>query len=334
MADILSQSEIDLLLNSLSGDEASSASNSSSKDEDDVETKNSVIKEYNFARPPKFNKEQLRTLEIIFDNYARLVSSFLTGYLRTSTVIEVSSAEQLTYREFSNSLPNPVILSIFEMLPLKGSVILELSAGIGYSIIDRILGGPGLGLQRLRDFSEIEKVLIKRVVGQMLNYLIEPWENVVAIKPKLEKIETNPQFAQIISPNEMIALVSLKIKVGSVEGFMNFCIPHMVIESVMPNLNTRFWFVSSVEEERLNYKDTMGDDIEETDISVRSILGKTYISVNEFVDLQVGDVITLDSYVDSDLTVLVGDKPKFYGKPGIVKRKNAVLITGAVGKEN
>lgn len=263
MADVLSQSEIDLLLNSLAEPEGV-AQTTDDSDDDVVTRKQSVIKEYNFARPPKFNKEQLRTLEIIFDNYARLVSSYLTGYLRTSTTIEVGSAEQLTYREFSNSLPNPVILSIFEMLPLKGSVILELSAGIGYSIIDRILGGPGLGLQRLRDFSEIEKVLIKRVVGQILNYLIEPWENVADIKPKLEKIETNPQFAQIISPNEMIALVSLKIKIGSVEGFMNFCIPHMVIETVMSRLNTRFWFVSSVDEESLNYKDTMGEDIEET----------------------------------------------------------------------
>lgn len=332
MADILSQSEIDLLLNSLSQNKEEDTSNNGN-DNLNEESKQTAIKEYSFARPPKFNKEQLRTLEIIFDNYARLVSSYLTGFLRTSTIIEVSSAEQLTYREFSNSLPNPVILSIFEMLPLKGSVILELSAGIGYSIIDRILGGPGLGLQRLRDFSEIEKVLIKRVVGQMLTYLIEPWENVVDIKPKLEKIETNPQFAQIISPNEMIALVSLKIKVGSVEGFMNFCIPHMVIESVMPKLNTRFWFVSSVHEENESYKETMGEDIEDTKLTVRSILGKTYISVNDFIELQVGDVITLDSYVNSDLTVLVGDKPKFYGKPGIVKRKNAVLITGAVGKE-
>ncbi len=331
MSDILSQSEIDLLLNSI-GDKVPETKPSYNSDDD--KPKRNVIKEYNFARPPKFNKEQLRTLEIIFDNYARHVSSYLTGFLRTSTTIEVNSAEQLTYKEFSNSLPSPVILSIFEMLPYKGSIILELSAGIGYSIIDRILGGQGLGLARLRDFSEIEKVLIKRVVGNMINYLIEPWENVANIKPRLEKIETNAQFAQIISPNEMVALVSLKIKIGQVEGFMNFCIPFMVIEADMDRLNTRFWFTSSVDEEHLNYKDAMSEDIERTKLSVRSILGKTYISVNEFIDLQVGDVITLDSYVNSDLTILVGDKPKFYGKPGIVKRKNSVLITGAVGKED
>ncbi len=331
MADILSQSEIDLLLNSISDE---TVEVKPVVQQEDTAPKRNVVKEYNFARPPKFNKEQLRTLEIIFDNYARHVSSYLTGFLRTSTTIEVNSAEQLTYKEFSNSLPTPVILSIFEMLPYKGSVILELSAGIGYSIIDRILGGQGLGLQRLRDFSEIEKVLIRRVVGNILNYLIEPWENVADIKPRLEKIETNSQFAQIISPNEMVALVSLKIKIGSVEGFMNFCIPYMVIEGDMDRLNTRFWFTSSIDEEHLNYKDAMEEDLERTKLSVRSILGKTYISVNEFIELQVGDVITLDSYVNSDLTVLVGDKPKFYGKPGIVKRKNSVLITGAVGKED
>ncbi len=329
MADILSQSEIDLLLNNI-GDQPVEPVRPVVNEE----SRRNVIKEYNFARPPKFNKEQLRTLEIIFDNYARHVSSYLTGFLRTSTTIEVSSAEQLTYREFSNSLPSPVILSIFEMLPYKGSIILELSAGIGYSIIDRILGGQGAELQRLRDFSEIEKVLIRRVIGNVLNYLIEPWENVNNIKPRLEKIETNSQFAQIISPNEMVALVSLKIKIGNVEGFMNFCIPYMVIADDMDKLNTRHWFVTAEDEERLNYKDVMGEDIERTYLTVRSILGKTYISVSEFVELQVGDVITLDSYVNSDLTVLVGDKQKFYGKPGIVKRKNSVLITGAVGKED
>ncbi len=330
MADILSQSEIDLLLNNMPQESTPKPVFG----QDDEGSKKNVVKEYNFARPPKFNKEQLRTLEIIFDNYARHVSSYLTGFLRTSTTIEVNTAEQLTYREFSNSLPTPVILSIFEMLPYKGSVILELSAGIGYAIIDRILGGQGTGIARLRDFSEIEKVLIRRVVGNMLNYLIEPWENVNNIKPRLEKIETNSQFAQIISPNEMVALVTLKIKIGSVEGFMNFCIPFIVIESDMENLNTRFWYVNAIDEEKVNYKDAMEDDIEKTTLSVRSILGKTYISVNEFVELQVGDVITLDSYVNSDLTVLVGDKPKFYGKPGIVKRKNSVLITGAVGKDD
>ncbi len=329
MSDVLSQSEIDLLLSSIPENAPKQK-----KITEYERPKKNVVREYNFARPPKFNKEQLRTLEIIFDNYARHVSSYLTGFLRTSASIEVTSAEQLTYREFSNSLPSPAILSIFEMLPYKGSVILELSAGIGYSIIDRILGGQGVGLQRLRDFSEIEKVLIRRVVGNMLSCLIEPWENVASIKPRLEKIETNSQFAQIISPNEMVALVTLKIKIGSVEGLMNFCIPFIVIESDMDRLNTRYWFTSSVEEESLNYKDTMGEDIESTDLTVRSILGKTYISVNEFIELQVGDVITLDSYLNSDLTILVGEVPKFYGKPGIVKKKNSVLITGAVGKEN
>ncbi len=327
MGDILSQSEIDLLLNSLT--EGNVEQNSGLE-----EKKSNVIKEYNFARPPKFNKEQLRTLEIIFDNYGRIISSFLTGYLRTSTHIEVNKAEQLTYKEFNNSLPNPIILSIFELSPLKGSVILELSAGIGYSIIDRILGGPGLGIKKLREFSEIEKVLIKRVVNQMINFLVEPWENVLAIKPKLDKIETNSQFAQIISPNEMIALVSLKIKIGDVDGFLNFCIPHMVIEPVMGRLNTKYWFTSTSDEEETNYKDVVGERLESTKLMVRPILGKTYISVDEFIGLQVGDVISLDSFVDSDLNVLVGDHLKFYGKPGISKRKNSIQITNLVGKED
>lgn len=326
MGDILSQNEIDELLNAL---------NSGGTDNIVIAPTSHVkeAKDYDFARPSKFNKEQLRTLEIIFDNFARMVSSFLTGYLRTTCAVEVANAEQITYKEFNNSMVNPVILGIVDFSPLKGSILLELSANIGYSIIDRVLGGAGVGMKRLRDFSEIEKILLERICSQMLIYLVEPWENVVHVRPRLEKIETNSQFAQIISPNEMIALVTLSLKVGSSEGLLNFCIPHLVVEPIMERLNTKFWFAQNDEEDTDTYRDDLEIQLNKAQVPISAVVGKTSITVNDFINLQVGDIIPLDSYITSDLNIMVGNLLKFQGKPGVNRGKNAIQITSFLDKE-
>ncbi len=327
MGEILSQSEIDELLNQLT-----------SGGTDNIvvtpATKEKEAKNYNFARPSKFNKEQLRTLEIIFDNYARMVSSFLTGYLRTTCTLEVANAEQLTYKEFNNSLVNPVILSLVDLPPLKGSALLEMSANIGYSIIDRVLGGTGVTIKKMRDFSEIEKILLDRIIVQMLTYMVEPWENVIRFKPRLEKIETNSQFAQVISPNEMIALVTLSIKIGSSEGLLNFCLPHLVLEPIMDRLNTKFWFSHGDEEDSESYKEDLEAQLEKVNVPVSVVLGKTNIMVSEFIQLQVGDIIPLDSYITQDLNVMIGNLLKFQAKPGVSRGKNAILITQFLDKED
>jgi len=326
MGDILSQSEIDALLKSLSsGDEATAAN--------PFATGGKKTVNYDFARPSKFNKEQLKTLQIIFENYSRMVSSFLTGYLRTTTNIEVANAEQLTYNDFNASIPNPVILAVVEVVPFKGSIILDLSANIGYSIIDRILGGPGMAMEKLRDFSEIETILLERVISQMLTYLVEPWANIAEIQPRLQRVETNSQFAQIISPGEMIALVTLNIKVGGVEGYMNFCLPHYCIEPIMDRLNTGYRFGYSREEEGDVYKDTLEARLERAIIPVSATIGKTIISVGDFIGLQVGDIIPLDSYYTSDINISVGNLLKFKAKPGISKGRNAIQITSLIKRK-
>lgn len=323
--DILSQAEIDALLAQLS-----------SGDEDVIITPAASTKEarnYDFANPRKFNKEQLRTLENIFDIYARAVSSFLTGYLRTASHLEVASAEQILYRDFNLTLVNPVILSMVELTPLKGTTVVELSNNIGYAIIDRILGGPGLGLKKLRDFSEIEKILLERFMLQLLGFLPEPWENVLTIRPKLEKIETNSQFAQIISPNEMVALVVLNIKIGSAEGMLSFCLPHLVMEPIMEKLYTKFWYLQREEENKEAYRSKIEVELEKAMVPVSAVMGKTNIMVSEFVNLQVGDIIKLDSYTNSDVNVMIGNLTKFHAKPGISRGKNAIQITSLIEKE-
>nr|WP_317358315.1 flagellar motor switch protein FliM [uncultured Tyzzerella sp.] len=323
MSEILSQDEIDKLLNAM-------ASGNDVIEKDPIDEKKVSL--YNFARPSKFGKEQLRTLEIIFDNFARISSSFLTGYLRTTTNIEVISSEQVTYGEFNNSLLNPVVLSIINFSPFKGSVILDLSASTGYAMIDRMLGGSGETINKTREFTEIEVTLLSRIMDKLVERLEEPWQQVCEIKPYLEKLETNSQFAQIMSPNEMVALVTLSIKVGNVEGLMNFCIPYIVIEPIVGNLNTKHWFANSSENSDTQYRPFVERQLEEATIPISVIVGKTNITVDEFINIQVGDVIPLDSYVTSDFKVQVGDITKFYAKPGVNKGKNAIQITSIIRK--
>jgi len=327
VGEVLSQNEIDELLKAL---------NTGKIDLKDIQepSQQKHIKNYDFARPSKFAKEQLRTLEIIFDNYSRIISTYLSGYLRTATQVDVINAEAVTYYEFSNSLSNPVILSIVDFAPLKGSIVLDLSPNLGYSIIDRILGGRGSMIDKIREFTEIERILLERIVTQLIGLLKEPWENVIDLNPRLEKIETNSQFAQIISPNEMIALVTLNIKLGEVEGMINICIPHLVIEPIMDRLNTKYWFAVVEQEDKSAYKKFLEKRLEVAKIPVVTVLGRTHITVEEFVDLQVGDVIKLDSYINSDLEVLAGNLLKFYGKPGIHRKQNAVQITSIERRED
>jgi len=328
VGDILSQSEIDALLNALS--------NGTSEDivtSEEVPRKD--VKVYDFANPSKFSKEQLRTLEIIFDNYSRFLTSYLTGYLRTSVQAEVVNSEQITYNNFTNSLSNPAILGIVDFEPFKGSIILELSTNIGYAIIDRVLGGPGYPMSEIRDLSDIEKVLLERVFIKILELMPETWENVAQIKPKLDMLETNVQFAQIMPPNELTALITLDMNVGGVQGFFNFCIPYITIEPIAQQINAANWYGSKKnkkDEDNEVHTKQIEEKLEVTDVDVSAIIGQTRISVSEFVNLAEGDIIMLDSFVSSDLSVKIGELLKFKAKPGISHGRNAIQITSLVGR--
>ena len=328
MSDVLSQSEIDALLNAIN-----------SGDKDDISAEASTGKatavNYNFSRPSKFNREQLRTLEIIFDNFGRELTSFLTGYLRSNVEIEVINSEQITYKDFSMSLANPTILALVDFEPFKGSIILEMSSNIGYAIIDRILGGPGDPLSGTRELSDIEKILLERVFSQMLGFMPDAWANVAVVDPRINQIETNIQFAQVLPPNEMTALITLDVKIGSAKGFFNFCIPHIVIEPIAHKFSTTNWFSAHKSNDKEDlYKEQLEYRLEHTFVDVSAVVGRTTIMVSDFVSLQEGDIIPLDSYITSDLNVMVGELLKFTAKPGISRGKNAVQITSLIRRED
>lgn len=327
MSDILSQSEIDQLLNALNTGELDVEEIQSEKGE-------KQIKEYDFSRPSKFAKDHLRTLEIIHEHYARLLATLLSGRMRTSCQLEVINSEAISYSEFSNALSNPALLAILEVRPLKGNFVMEMSANIGFAIVDRLLGGNGSGIIHGRDFTEIEITVIQKIMSMMIDEMVEAWKNVVNIMPRLTQIETNPQFAQFISPTEIVALITLNLKIGSVEGLVNVCIPYITLEPIIDKLNTRYWF-SSIKETNVElYGQYIEKQIELSKIPMRVILGKTNISVDDFVHLQCGDIIRLERKITDEVEVLVGNIPKFYGKAGLSGGKNAAMITGVMNRED
>ncbi len=322
MGEVLSQNEIDSLLQALSTGEL---------DMDDMQNDGEKqVKSYDFKRPAKFSKEHLRTLEIIFEHYGRLLSTNLPVYLRKNIQVEVVSSETVTFSEFSNALSNPVLLGIVNFAPLNGNIILELAANLGYAMIDRMLGGQGSPLDKTREFSEIEMTIVEKIMIISMQLLREPWKNVVEINPVMERIETNAQFAQVIAPNDMIAIVTLNLKIGDTEGMMNICLPYFTLENIMDKLNTKYWYSTMQEDSDVNYQDYIQSLIKKVEIPVKAVLGKSTVSVNDFMNLQVGDIIRLNSRVDSELDVYVGNIRKFTALPGANKDVYAARVASVV----
>ncbi len=322
MGEVLSQSEIDNLLAALSSGELDTDELNGADDKQ--------VKDYDFKRPTKFSKEHLRTLEIIYEHYGRLLSTSMQVHLRKNVQVSVTSSETVIFSEFSNSLSNPVILGIVNFQPLGGTILIELASQLGFAMIDRMLGGAGDSLEKSREFTEIEMTIIEKMMVVCMQLMREPWKNVVEINPVLERIETNSQFAQIIAPNDMIAIITLNMKIGEVEGFMNVCLPFFTLESVMDKLNTKFWYANMQELDDEDFEEYIEALVKRVDVPVTAVLGKTSISVTDFVNLQRGDIIRLDTEVEQDLTVYVGNIKKFTALPGTSRDKNSVRITSVI----
>ena len=336
MSDVLSQNEIDKLFNAL---------NTGDLDVNDMVNEDSLkmIRNYNFKRPSKFSKEQLRTLESIFENYGRHISTYLSALSGNVVSVESIASEAVTYSEFSNSLSSPVLLSIVNVesshvhedaeKTLEGSILIDFSTILGFVLIDRVLGGQGTVLAQKRDFTDIELCIIQKVIKQFVRLLQEPFENIVDLHPMLHKIETNSQVVQIISPNETVALITLKIKMGEVEGMMNICLPYLVLEPIMDKLNTRYWFSNNHNNNLENQNKQIKKTLNQTQVCVQAILGKTSISVKEFLTLRPGDCIKLNNSVKSDLEVYIGDELKYTAKAGTLNHQKAICIKSVIKRE-
>lgn len=325
MADILSQKEIDALLSALDGGDVSAEE----IQDDRQEVK---IRDYDFKSPNKLSKDQLKTISFINDNYSRLLNTYLSGYMRAFTNIEVSSVEEVSYYEFINSISNPAMLAIINFDPLPGQIVFDISDRLSFAMVDRVLGGDGKILNTSRTFTEIEEILMTNLMKKMIEYMIDPWANVVELSPVLEKIESNSQFVQIASPNETVALVTFTAKMGDTEGLMNICLPHMVIEPVLPKLTTNYLFSTFKKDFDLEGKEKLEKRIKKTNVMSWVEVGQTFITVEDFIFMQKGDVIKLDRRIDEPLELKIEGKTKFLGLPGTYRNNMAFMVSKVVDK--
>lgn len=323
MGDVLSQAEIDALLSALSDGQVDAEEIKTTK----VQKK---IRVYDFKRPNKFSKDQIHSLENIHENYCRALTTYLSGHLHSLIETKVLSIEQITYDEFIRSLPSPTILGIFSMSPLEGTLLLEMSPSLAFTMIDRLLGGQGYGSEKNRDLTEIERTIVEHRVNQMINLLEESWVEVIEAKPELISLETNPQFTQIVAPNDMIVLVTLEVKVGEMVGMINMCLPYLVLEPILEKLNTLFLFSTQAKVTSPEQVNLIRKKIEWAKIDMTTLLGQSEILVRDLMELAPGDVIPLIQNVKEPLSVYVGNYKKFRGIPGLHGEHLAVQLTEIV----
>lgn len=327
MSDILSQNEIDALLSALSTGEVKAEEIKSQESDKKIQT-------YDFRRPNKFSKEQLHTLGMIHENFARHLTTYLSAQLRTLVQISVFYVEQMTYNEFISSVPNPSIISVMDFSPLKGAIIIEINPSIAYAIIDRLLGGPGEYTDKLKEPTEIEAGIIERVFRKMTYFIKNAWADIAQLNPIMEKLETNSQFIQLVSPNEAVALVTFNVKVGETDGMINICIPHIVIEPIISNLSARMWLSTSKKDSPIEVKRSIANKVRRMPTEIIAELGRTSITIADFINLRVGDVIPLDKDIHSGVEIHVENQMKFLGSIGTYHNKMAVKILKILPQED
>ncbi|WP_028595569.1 flagellar motor switch protein FliM [Paenibacillus assamensis] len=326
MVDVLSQNEIDALLAALSSGEMDA-------EELKKEETQRKIRSYDFKRAVRFSKDHIRTLTRIHENFARYLTTYFSAQLRTFVQINVVQVEQLPYDEFIRSIPKMTILNIFEAEPLKGRMVLEVNPNVALAMLDRLLGGAGIAPSKIQGLTEIETTVLERVFSRAFDSLHEAWKTVLDIRPRLESLETNPQFMQIVSPNETIALISLSTKIGDTTGMINLCIPHVVIEPIMPKLSVHHWFVSEKKMSEPIEVEKLRQRVTKAELPIVTELGQSHITVNELMQLTIGDVLPLQKKVNEGLGVFVGERLKYIATPGNVKDRLAVQIVDVIEGE-
>ncbi|HHU22261.1 MAG TPA: flagellar motor switch protein FliM [Clostridiales bacterium] len=325
MNDILSQAEIDELMKALITGEG---------DESQEQSKDG-IRLYDFRTANRFTKDQIRAINVIYKNFGHLLSNYLMGTLRANCDAEILSIEELSFNEFNNSVPSPVIIGIVNVTPFDGSIIMELSKEIAYSIISRVLGGTKEIPSEGRQFTEIELAIMERILWQMLKNLDEAWSKVMDVSSTLEKIETSMQFAQIVEMNDPVLLVTMNITIGNESGLIGFCLPHQAIEPFTKKLTTRIWYTSSTRKEVQKNPKNLMNSIINSAITVSTIFNPTEASVRDIMCLKVGDVIQLQHKVDEPVTVKFEHVPQFRASLGKYRNQCAVKILDVIrGEEN
>lgn len=319
MEEVLSQNEIDALLSAISSGEMSA-------DELKKEEKEQKVRVYDFKRALRFSKDQVRSLSRIHENYARLLTTYFSAQLRTYVNISVASVDQIPYEEFIRSVPKMTILNMYSLAPLEGRILMEVNPNIAYGMLDRILGGKGNSVNKVENLTEIETMLMSQLFEKATVNLQEAWSSLIEIDPVLEDFEVNPQFLQMVSPNETVVVVSLNTTIGETSGMINICIPHIVLEPIIPKLSVHYWMQTATKKRDPEAYEKLSNNIQTANVEAKTLLGNTNISIQQLLNLGTDDIIGLNQPIDHPLTLAINDEPKFYVQPGKFKNKLSVQV--------
>ncbi|WP_411170315.1 flagellar motor switch protein FliM [Clostridium sp. MB05] len=326
MAEVLSQSEIDALLSALSTGDVE-------PEELKEKEEKHKIKKYDFRSPQKFSKDHIRTLEMVHDAFARIISNYLSGQLRKHVKVDIQSVEQITYEEFIHSIPNPTILTVFKMPPLQGNILLEMNPQFSFQVLDILLGGTGNREESAKEFSEIDKNILSNITSEMIKSLVLAWDGILDVKPEFEVLETNPSANQTLAPNEPVALLSFSVELGKSTTYMNLCIPYLSVEKVLDKLVVQYWFKVDESELEDESREKLKKGIEPVEVNMHVELGKTQINVDDFLKLVNGDVLILDSQYSDPVKVFVEDEEYFIAKPGIMGKNIGIEFLDILDKD-
>lgn len=325
LTEVLSQDIVDNLLSSIEDIGSVEESSVSMYKDESISERN--IKLHDFRRPDRFSKEQMRTIEIMHETFSRLVTNNLSTQLRTLVDVHIASVHQITYEEFTRTIPTPTLFAIIDMQPFSGSAILEIDPAITFAIVERLFGGEG-GAIINREMTEIEQAVAENVIEIMLGYLREAWRKIANLRPHLIQIETNPQLAQVVPPNEMMLMILFNCSIDNVEGMMNIAIPYITIDPVISKLSAHTWYAGGTRSGNSpKIAAYLNENVNNLEVNIRAVLGKLQLSIDNILNLKEGDVLALhETKTKNPINVFVGQQMKFKAIPGNLKNRKAVKI--------
>lgn len=333
MADILSQDEIDALLSTVSDDTEVAGESSSESGTYDFHPKK--ISVYDFRRPDRVSKDQLRSIRNIHDKFARNFSSNLSNFLRTITDITLVSVDQMTYGEFLMSLPDPTNFNIVSMIPLQGNAVLEINPSLIFPIVDKLLGGQGLPLFHVRELTHLELNIIDGIIILILKDLEEVWKQVIPnVRFKKELSENSPHIIQIVAQNEVIVLVVFEVKFGEATGMINLCLPAIMLEPVLNKISSQDWLIGAKKGRSGEYETRILELLENISIPFTVEIGRTKLKVSELLELQTNDTIILNKKSKRPLNIYINNKHKFFGALGVLGIRKAIKVTRSTTEQD
>ena len=336
--DVLSQAEVESLLNAVDGGGAATATSAPARPQaaaappaPSSHRGRDKVTPYDFKRPERVGKDQMRALQTLHEGFGRNFGAALSALLRSIVEMKLTSVDQLTYSEFVFSLENPTCFNLLKADPLEGNLILDINPSILYPIIDRLLGGGReSGPLARRPLTEIELRLVRRITDLFLEELHRAWENVLDLDLAVIRVESNPQLVQIVPPNEVVVLISFELTVGDVRGMMNLCIPFNSIERIGNKLSSNSWVAygrrQATPESILQISSNLQGSLVEMSVQ----LAHTRLSTTDLIGLRVGDIITTEKDIRAPLVVEVEGVAKFEARPGAYKAHKAVCIESPV----